>query len=399
MSELAGEAGAGKDIKVFLLLFLQKKKVLPLLDQLGIWLREAAWPCWLAHGIDRQRGGFFEALDLHTKTCTADFRRLRVAARQTYVFSEAYRAGLPGADEAARLGLDFLDRHAAHPEGGYAWRFDLNHLAIDHTRDLYDHAFVLLALASAVSVAPAETLRPKALGLLAWIEASLPHPQGGYLESLPPALPRRQNPHMHLLEALLAAYEAFGDEIFIARARSLVAVFSTRLFDHRSRSLPEFFDDGLEPHRENGVFLVEPGHHCEWVWLLHRFQSLTGADPQLQEIASRLMEFVDLHGIDPKHRDVIDSVGSNGQMMQASARLWPQTERLKAEFLRPDPHPAKQLEAMAVLASYLRPDGLWHERRDAAGNFLDVAAPASSLYHLTAAILAVQEVGGAHPTL
>ena len=368
------------------------------LAQLGTWLREAAWPTWLAHGIDRKRGGFFEALDLHGKTCTADFRRLRVAARQTYVFSEAYRAGLSGADEAVRLGLDFLDRHAAHPEGGYAWRFDLNHLAIDHTRDLYDHAFVLLALSSAVSVVPAETLRPKALALSAWIEASLPHPQGGYMESLPAALPRRQNPHMHLLEALLAAYDAFGDEIFIERARSLVAVFATRLFDHRSGSLPEFFDDALKPLREGGVFVVEPGHHCEWVWLLFRFQALTMPDPFLQRISEQLMRFVDLWGIDAQHHDVIDIVASDGRRIETSARLWPQTERLKAEFLRADSSPEKQREAVATLRSYLLPDGLWHERRSPGGGFLEMPAPASSLYHLTAAVLVAQEAGGAHPT-
>ena len=369
-----------------------------MLEPLSAWLREAAWPCWLAHGIDRKRGGFFEALDLHTKTCTADFRRLRVVARQIYVFSEAARAGLPGADEAVRLGLAFLDRNALHPQGGYAWRFDLSHTATNHTRDLYDHAFVLLALSSAVAVLPASTLRPKALALLDWIEDALPHPQGGYLESLPPALPRRQNPHMHLLEALLAAYEAFGDEIFIARARTLVDVFATRLVDAASGCLPEFFDDDLVPHRENGVFLVEPGHHCEWVWLLHRFQALTGAQTRLQEIAEKLMGFVDLYGIGALHRDLIDIVGSDGRPIEATARLWPQTERLKAEFLRADPAPAKQREAVAALGAYLRPDGLWFERRSASGAFLEVPAPASSLYHLTAAILVAEEVGGAHPT-
>ena len=361
------------------------------LGTLGAWLREAAWPTWLAHGIDRARGGFFESLDLENKTCGATFRRLRVVARQTYVFSEAHRAGLQGADEAVRVGLAFLDRHAVHPEGGYAWRFDLDHTPIDHTRDLYDHAFVLLALSSATAVVPADLLRPKALALLHWIEHFLPHPQGGYLESLPPALPRRQNPHMHLLEALLAAHEAFGDSIFLSCAKDLVDVFSDRLFDKMSGSLPEFFDDGLVPHREGGVFVIEPGHHCEWVWLLHRFQALTAADRHLKDISAALMRFVDGHGIDALHHDLIDSVGSDGAPMQASARLWPQTERLKAEFLRPDKSRARQHAAIGALAAYLRPDGLWHERRSAEGVYGAQAAPASSLYHLTSAILTAEK--------
>ena len=361
------------------------------LARLGAWLREAAWPVWLAKGVDRARGGFFEALDLHGKTCMADFRRLRVVARQIYVFSEAHRAGLNGADQAVRLGLAFLDRHAMHREGGYAWRFDLSHAPIDGTRDLYDHAFVLLALASATAIYPADLLRPKARALLEWIELSLPHPNGGYLESLPPALPRRQNPHMHLLEALLAAYEAFGDEVFLLRAKALVKVFSTQLFDVKSGALPEFFDESLQPITESGIFVVEPGHHCEWVWLLRRFQSLTAPAPALQEISRRLMAFVDLHGLDPVHGGVIDVVASSGAPLETSCRLWPQTERLKAEFLRADATPARQLTAIEALAAYLRPDGLWHERRNVKGDLLDQPAPASSLYHLTAAILTVEE--------
>jgi mannose-6-phosphate isomerase len=358
---------------------------------LGTWLRQAAWPTWLAHGIDRARGGFFEALDLHGKTCNATFRRLRVVARQTYVFSEAHRAGLASADEAVHLGLAFLDSHAMHPDGGYAWRFDLDHAATDHTRDLYDHAFVLLALSSATSVVAPDILRPKAFALLHWIKRYLPHPQGGYLESLPPALPRRQNPHMHLLEALLAAYVAFGDSIFITCAKELVDVFSDRLFDETAGSLPEFFDDGLVAHRENGVFLTEPGHHCEWVWLLHSFQALTAPDPKLAGISAALMQFVDRHGIDPIRHDLIDIVASDGIPIQTSARLWPQTERLKAEFLREDSTPAKRQNAIEALAAYLRPDGLWHERRNADGKFADQPAPASSLYHLTAAILTAEK--------
>ena len=358
------------------------------------WLREAAWPTWLAHGVDWARGGFFEALDLHAKACTAPFRRLRVVARQTYVFSHAHRAGLAGAEEAVQLGLTFLERHAAHPEGGFAWRFDLEHRPTDLTRDLYDHAFVLLALSSAAGVLSAATLRPRALALLDWLDAAFGHGKGGYLESLPPALPRRQNPHMHLVEALLAASEAFGDGVFLERACALLALFAERMVDAETGALPEYFDDALRPERRDGVFLVEPGHHCEWVWLLHRAKALGARLEGAQAIAARLMAFVDRHGIDPVLGGVIDLVGSDGEALETGGRLWPQTERLKAEFLRPDPDPRRQLQAAQVLHGYLRPDGLWHERRGADGVLSDQPAPASSLYHLTCAITTVAPLVG-----
>ena len=39
------------------------------------------------------------------------------------------------------------------------------------------------------------------------------------------------------------------------------------------------------------------------------------------------------------------------------------------------------------LSAYLRPDGTWHERRNADGRFIAGPSPASSLYHLTGTIL------------
>lgn len=57
------------------------------------WLRHAAWPTWLEHGVDWNRRGFHEALDFATLACPG-LRRLRVAARQVFVFAKAARARL-----------------------------------------------------------------------------------------------------------------------------------------------------------------------------------------------------------------------------------------------------------------------------------------------------------------
>src|SRR5262249_52136341 len=129
-----------------------------------LWLTDLAWPLWLEHGVDWQRRAFHEHLDSSLQ-CRAPIRRLRVAARQTYVFSKAARYGVPGAKEAVALGLDFLRGPARLPEGGFAWRFDLHNRPIDSTRDLYDHAFVLLAFAAAAEVVGADDVRADAFVL------------------------------------------------------------------------------------------------------------------------------------------------------------------------------------------------------------------------------------------
>jgi mannose-6-phosphate isomerase len=341
------------------------------------WLLHTSLPLWLAHGVDRAAGGFHEHLSADTYICSADYRRLRVAARQTYVFARAYSEGLAGADEAACLGIEFLRRHAALPDGGYAARFDLAGNPTDTTRDLYDHAFVLLALATATHVLPADPLRREALSLLDFITMGFAHPAGGYHESLPAAQPRRQNPHMHLLEAMLAAHGAFGDPVFLDTAHDLVALSLAHFIDPDSGGMLEFFDNDLAP-LPGAAQQVEPGHCCEWIWLLQSFQAATGHDPRIADAVRALAAFVQRHGIHTITGDLVDAVTRAGAPLAATSRLWPQTERLKA---------SASARATERLATWLHPDGLWTERRDALGRDLPGPVPASSLYHLTCALL------------
>jgi len=357
------------------------------------WLRNAAWPLWLQYGIDWPRRGFNESIVLSSLASPAGFRRLRVVARQVYVFAQAHRLGLPDAAAAVELGVEFLRDRARGGDGGYAQRFSLDGTTIDETRDLYDHAFVLLALSSASGVLPKDRLRQEALALLNYLDTHFTHPSGGYLESLPPALPRRQNPHMHLLEALLAAADAFGEDIFLKRADAVVRLFLDRLLDRRHGALPEFFDDALRPSLSEGGFAVEPGHHCEWAWLLHWYaRSSPAARPVTAEIAEActgLMRFVDRFGINHRLETVYNEIWQDGAIRDAGSRLWPQTERLKAEVLRPGAKPEAILASYRGLNRYLvaAPSGLWLERLNADGTAPEEPAPASSLYHLTCGIL------------
>jgi mannose/cellobiose epimerase-like protein (N-acyl-D-glucosamine 2-epimerase family) len=87
-------------------------------------------------------------------------------------------------------------------------------------------------------------------------------------------------------------------------------------------------------------------------------------------------------------------VWSDGACRSAAQRLWPQTERLKAELLRADADDARAAASARAMAAYLRPDGTWHERRGADGALSGEAAPASSLYHLTGAILTAADALG-----
>jgi mannose/cellobiose epimerase-like protein (N-acyl-D-glucosamine 2-epimerase family) len=358
------------------------------------WLKDNAWPLWLERGIDWERRAFLEHIDLERLDCRAAFRRLRVAARQTYVFAEAATHGVPRAADAVTLGLEFLSGPARLADGGYAWRFDLDNRVVDVTRDLYDHAFVLLAFASASAVVGPDRLRPQALALGRYIAENFRHPDGGYEDSIPPAGLRRQNPQMHLFEALLAAHEAFGeasgDTAYFDAAAELAELFLRRLFQSREGALPELFDDQLAPHREAGRFQVEPGHHHEWVWLLDRYAAAAAAigrpfPPQLAAASEALLAFADRHGESKTLGLAMNGLWSDGAVADGGFRLWPQTERLKvAARHQRSTHFAAALRAVERHLAGVRP-GLWIERFDAAGQPVPGPAPATSLYHLTAA--------------
>jgi mannose/cellobiose epimerase-like protein (N-acyl-D-glucosamine 2-epimerase family) len=362
------------------------------------WLTDHAWPLWLAHGVDWERRAFHEHLDLATLDCAADFRRLRVAARQTYVFSKAAAHGIPGAAEAVAVGIAFLRGPARLAEGGYAWRFDLANRTVDRTRDLYDHAFVLLAYAAAASVMGANALRTDAAAVADHL-ANFSHPAGGYQENIPDAeaksmhgaAPRPQNPHMHLFEACLAADEIFGGAAFLAMADTIAELFLGRFFQRPEGALPEFFDADLLPVRVGGRFLTEPGHHYEWAWLLHRHaqRSAAAGRPPRRDLAAaavELVEFADRHAIDPDHGLVVNALWSDGTIADAAFRLWPQTERLKAAAC--SAYAPGLVKPLAGLAKHLAgaPAGLWIERINSQGQPVPGPAPATSLYHLTAAL-------------
>jgi mannose-6-phosphate isomerase len=195
---------------------------------------------------------------------------------------------------------------------------------------------------------------------------------------------------MHLFEALLAATEAFGDARFFACARDLAGLFATRFFQDLEGALPEYFDEALTPVRNAGRFVAEPGHHYEWIWLIHWYKAVAAAvgapaGPDLDGKARSLFAFAEHHGVSAANGLALNGLWSDGAVADAGVRLWPQTERLKAVArLRPDGLPSA-LKALTRHLAGVRP-GLWIERMDAGGRAVAEPVPATSLYHLTAAL-------------
>jgi mannose/cellobiose epimerase-like protein (N-acyl-D-glucosamine 2-epimerase family) len=353
------------------------------------WMFESALPLWLRQGVDTAHGGFVEQLDFSGADAAAAFKRTRVTARQIYVFSHASLLGWTQGETAAAAGVDFLiNRTWTGPETGFARRLSREGAVIDATPDLYDHAFALFALAWRHRASGDDDLRPWMHRTLDVIEKRFAHPGGeGFWHELPPSGWRLQNPHMHLTEACLAAFETTGESRFADSAHRMVDLFQTRFFDPASRTLAEYFtDDWRRAPGEDGR-LVEPGHMMEWAWILNEARRLIGA--KTAETIRSCMEFAETYGIDARDGVTVNAVRDDGVVLNAGSRTWPNCERIKGavalfELDGVDPAPAIDAAAGLLLSRYLSlsPAGLWMDEFDGDRRGVAQTVPASTLYHV-----------------
>jgi mannose/cellobiose epimerase-like protein (N-acyl-D-glucosamine 2-epimerase family) len=355
-------------------------------------------PLWSNEGWDRASGGFVDRLHPDGRADVSAPRRVFVQARQIYCFAKAAQMGwYPEGREIALKGLDHLLTRAKGPDGrpGFVHTLAPDGGVLDPLRDSYDQAFVLLALATAYALDRDAQIRSEIDALLSFLDAQLRSPHGGFLEGLPASLPRRQNPQMHLFEAMIAAFDATHDMAFQQRAGQFFALFLANLYDKQTRVLGEYFEDDwskIEP------VSVEPGHQAEWVWLLKGFERITGCPTGRHRgelLASALRYRDEATGC------LIDEGGTEGRIRRHTRRLWPQSEMAKAWIAQAEAGEVGAAdEARAALTRlerhYLRHPvaGGWYDQFDRDGNSLVATIPASSFYHVVCAVAEAEQVLG-----
>ena len=357
-----------------------------------------ALPLWSGEGWDSATGGFIDRLDQDGHADRQAPRRILVQARQIYCFAKAARMGwYPDGREIALKGLDYLLAKAKAPDGrpGFVHVLSPEGAVLKPLRDTYDHAFVLLALASVYALDRDAQIRAEIDALCHFLETQLRSPHGGFLEGLPASMPRRQNPHMHLFEAMIAAFDATHDTVFQNRAGDFFALFLANLYDKPKQLLGEYFEEDwsrIEP------VSIEPGHQAEWAWLLKGFERITGCPTgrfRGELLASALRYRDEATGC------LVDEGDAAGKIKRHSRRLWPQTELAKAWIAQAEAGEAGAAdEARAALARLERHylshpvTGGWYDQFDRDGTSLVATIPASSFYHVLCAVTEAEQVLG-----
>ncbi len=369
-------------------------------DLLTRWLFEDALPLWSTTGTDWTMGGFFETIDKSGTPIEAP-RRTRVAGRQIYSFATAEQLGWSGpSKKVIQHGLDFLLAHCLTEDGVVISTCTPDGTVLNGSFDLYDHAFALFGLAAAArSGMESDRLAGVAERMRNGMRAGWGHPQAGFEESQPRTLPLKANPHMHVFEASLAWAETLPPEHaqgWHELADEIATLCLDKFIDPQTGALREFFDGDWSASAGEAGRIVEPGHQFEWAWLLVRWGRMRGREDAI-DAALRLIAVGEDHGVDPRRGLAISEIWDDLSIKDDTARLWQQTERIKAWLAaalvaRSDDEREHALEKVAQACQGLRQffafpvkGGCWENIR-ADGSFKDEAARASSLYHIVCAI-------------
>jgi len=312
-----------------------KKRLAAHLSRLSSWLCDDAYPLWSTRGVDRA-GGFHERLGQDGKPLVEP-RRSRVNPRQAYCFAMAPSLGWRGdATALVNHGLDYWFARYRRPDGLFRTLVNADGSPRDDRALLYDQAFGLLALnVSAVGEARA-TRERQALELHELVLKHMKRAGPGFESGVPAALPLQSNPHMHLFEAALAGCEVCSEShLWKSLADGIVDLALGKFIDPASGALREFFDAEWQPAPGIEGRIVEPGHQFEWAWLLLRW----GGTKHARSAALKLIEVGETHGV--RNGLAVNSLLDDFSPHDAGARLWPQTERLKAAARAPPPENAR----------------------------------------------------------
>ena len=356
------------------------------------WLFGEALPLWSDKGVDRRYGGFHESLTFSGES-TGKNKRMRTMARQTYAFCVAYAEEWDGpVAELIDHGISFMKRGRT-PLGGWSAVLSPKGEIVDPTEDFYDTAFVLFALAHAHRCGHPEAL---ALGqeTFAFLEKHLEDASlRGFLEEPGGKRVRRSNPHMHMLEALLAWHDVTNERGYLRQASRIVDLFRNAFFDKDSWTLGEYFDDDWCPAAGEDGQWTEPGHHFEWAWLLIKFAEASGQH-DLREMARRLYATGTAYGLNRWTGLAYNAVSRHGVPLDRASRSWPQTEIIKAaialdESGRPDMRPEIEERVARLFRWHIdpAPKGLWMDTITEKGMPPEQDVPASIFYHLLSALI------------
>lgn len=299
-------------------------------------------------------GEGFWTLDYEGHPLRDEPQELHTTTRLVHSYALGKQAGLVTSDDVIDQGMSYLwSHHRDANHGGYVWALDDTGVA-DGRKLAYGHVFVLLAGASALDAGHPDARR-LIDDVMAIIDRHFWEEGNGLLcdeynrDWTPFSTYRGMNANMHGIEAMLTAFEATGDQLFLTRAGRILDFFVGRIAPAHGWRLPEHYkaDWSVDAaYAGNPMFRpagTTPGHSFELGRLLLQYWDLAGRPAgDMAASARRLIEQALADAWNEARGGFAYTLKFDGSVDNPNRYWWPVTEAIGAiaTLMKLDPQPS-----------------------------------------------------------
>ncbi|MEM9382072.1 MAG: AGE family epimerase/isomerase [Planctomycetota bacterium] len=287
-------------------------------------------PFWMEHSLDREHGGYLNNLD-RDGTCFDTRKHVWLQGRQVWMLARMFNGNGDGSLlDAARLGAEFLDRHAFRDDGRAYFSLTREGLPAGLQRKPFSECFCALAFAEYARATGDERFRARALETFRTVlrVARDPAALGRPVLAGEPATSSLAIPMILLnLTAELRGEpgsDTFDDwDGFDALEEDCVRGIALH-FDHERGVVRETVaPDGARIDAPEGR-LLNPGHAIEAAWFLLQYAERR-RDGRLVDEAVRMLTVSLEAGWDEQHGGILyflDADGFSPTQLEWSMKLW-----------------------------------------------------------------------------
>lgn len=298
------------------------------------------------YAIDPE-GGYFQSLLPSGEVQQGSVKQLVSSTRLAYIFAQV---GLRENDKhylaLAEHGFSYVEQLHFDPQRqAYHWVLD-EHQAIDKGNLCYGLAFVMLMYSAVVKVGR-KGAKQQLKDCFELMEQRFWQPEWGlYADEASPDWSelspyRGQNANMHACEAMIAAYEATQDELYLHRAITIAQNICLRqtyatdglIWEHYQQDWQLDWDFNKDdPKNLYRPWGFQPGHQTEWAKLLVML-SRHHAASWLLPCAEKLFRYAMEKAWDYQYGGLYYGMAPDGSVCDDDKYFWVQAESFAAAAL------------------------------------------------------------------
>lgn len=298
-------------------------------------------PWWMAHSLDHEYGGYYSQIERDGRPYTTD-KYMWMNGRQVWMLSHLYNTYTDGPRQdwldAARLGHDFMARHAWLPDGRMHFRLTRQGASRSQVLSLYTEVFAAIALAEYSRAASDLAVWQRAIEVYDRLVPRLGKPSDTAMLGYP--IHAAFHLHSHDMCRITVAWvfnrvqpsQRFKDDLTL----SVRSILDRHWKPHLNALLENVGPEGEELLDLPEGRMFHPGHAIESAWMLMEI-ALVRRDDSLFQTAVQIMLAALEHGWDREYggiRYITNIDWTPTHNLEADMKLWwPHCEALYALLL------------------------------------------------------------------